>query len=57
MGWVNPWVVLGWVGSVSGWVGLGRVTQIGPVDNSELNIKCTTNRSSKISALQSTHMQ
>jgi len=26
---------LGWVGSVSRWVGLDRVTQNGPTDNSE----------------------
>ena len=30
-----PWVGLGWVGSVSWWVGLDRVTQNGPTDNSE----------------------
>ena len=38
MGWVglgpNFSLVVGWVGSVSWWVGLDRVTQSGPMDNS-----------------------
>jgi len=35
MGWVGLGCIgLGWVGSLHGWVGLGRVTENGPTDNS-----------------------
>ena len=42
MRWVDPSVGLGWVGlgrigSVRRWVGLDRVTQNGPVDNSDFD--------------------
>ena len=35
-------LVVGWVGSVSWWVGLCWVTQNGPMDNSELNWPATS---------------
>jgi len=38
------WVGLGWVGSVSWWVGFDRVTQNGPMDNSGIPATCYSRR-------------